>query len=379
MIEWGRRATKLILQGAGLDALQSPPRAIATVFAARARKEPCYCYCLEWKMKRGIVLAPEEPIWDIRHLDELIDLWLDHCRNQVSAATVRSYRVQIGHFRRWLAANGPALHWEMRKGDMRRYVAELEAAGLAYSTRKGAVKRLRSMLLWANQTNRTEGVDYRSWVPRPRGSLPVRIAAPILDLMALLRASEQSPYPTRDRAILAVLLGTGLRRGEAAALNVGDVEIYADNSGTLVVRSAKVVEGREAHWRVVAFDAPTGCHIRAWVDEYHKDGPLFPSMRRPGRLGGQGIYKVVKRLIALAGLSDKLQGPHDLRRNFATYFARQRRGDVNGQLISKQLGHSSFTMTATYSLQDAEDLREIMASPFLLIENIKRRGEESEI
>lgn len=332
-------------------------------------------------MKRGIILAPDEPVWDVRHLDALIELWLEHCRNQVAAATIRSYRVQIGHFQRWLAVNGPRLNWELRKEDMRRYVAELEAAGLAYNTRKGAVKRLRSMLLWANQTNHTEGIDYRSWVPRPRGSLPVRIATPLLDLMALLRASEHAPYPARDRAILAILLGTGLRRGEAAALNVDDIEIYADDSGTLIVRNAKKVEGREAHWRIVAFDAPTGRHIRTWLDEYgRKSGPLFPSMRRPGRLGGQGVYKAIKRLIALAGLGEKLQGPHDLRRNFATYFARQRRGEVNGQLISKQLGHSSFTMTATYSLQDAEDLREIIASPFLLIEQIRRRGdEESEI
>lgn len=328
-------------------------------------------------MKRGIVLVPDEPVWDVRHLDELIDLWLEHCKVHVSAATLRSYQVQIAHFRRWLAQNGPALNWELRKDDMRRFVADLEASRLSYSTRKGTVRRLRAMLHWANQTNRTEGVDYRPWVPRPKGSLPVRVAAPILDLIALLDATERSPFPTRDRAILAVLLGAGLRRGEATALNIDDVEIYADDSGMLIVREAKIVAGREAHWRIAAFDASTGRYIRAWLDEYgQKSGPLFPSMRRPGRpvrLGPQGIYLAIKRLIALAGLDDKLQGPHDMRRNFTTYFARQRRGEVNGQLISKQLGHSSFSMTSIYNLQDADDLREAIASPFLLIETERKR------
>jgi integrase/recombinase XerC len=329
------------------------------------------------KMKRGIVLAPDEPVWVVRDLDALIDLWLKHCQSRLPAATFRSYRSQMGHFRRWLAANGPALNWELRKEDMQRFVSDLETAGPAYNTRKGAVKRLRSMLHWANETNRTEGVDYRSWVPRPKGSKPVRVAAPILDLINLLEAADRSPYPARDRAVLAVLLGAGLRRAEASALNVEDVEILADGSGTLVVREAKVVEGRENHWRIAAFDAPTGRYIRAWVDKYdRRSGPLFPAYRGGrDRLGDQGIYKVVKRLIALAGLSKKLQGPHDLRRNFTTYFARQRRGAVHGQLISKQLGHSSFAMTSTYNLQDAEDLREVIASPFMLIEALQiQRG-----
>ncbi len=318
--------------------------------------------------KRGIVLDPDEPIWDVRHLDALIALWLQHCYSTALASTVDGYADQIAHFRRWLAQNGPAMRWEMRRADMQRFVNCLEGVA-AYNTRRVIVTRLRSMLRWANETGRTEGIDYRSWVPTPKGSQPVRVAAPILDLIALMESTGRSAQPYRNRALLAVMLGAGLRRGEASGLNVDDVEIHADGSGTLIVRKAKVVEHRDQQWRVVAFDGSTGRYIRAHLDELDRtSGPLFTVARGRRRMTPNRLYAIVKDLIVSAGLSDKIQGPHDLRRNFTTYFARQRRGEVNGQLISKQLGHSSFSMTTRYNLMDAEDLREIIVSPFALME-----------
>lgn len=324
-------------------------------------------------MKKGIVLLPDELVWDVRYLDALIQLWIDDCHTRLPAKTVDGYADKIEHFRCWLAENGPELGWELRKRDIQTFAVSLETAGLAFNTRKDVLRRLRACLRWAAETGRTEGVDYRSWVPKARGSVPVRVAAPILDLIKLMEAAGRGRYPARDRAILAVQLGAGLRRAEAAALNIEDVQLYADGSGTIIVREAKVVEGRDRQWRVVAVDAPTGRHLRTWLDACGRtSGPLFPSMRGGKRLTPQGIYKAVKALIDLAGLGDKLQGPHDLRRNFATYYSRQRRGEGHGQALSRQLGHASYRMTSQYNLQDAEDLRETMISPFALMENYEQ-------
>ena len=101
----------------------------------------------------------------------------------------------------------------------------------------------------------------------------------------------------RDRALLAVLIGTGVRRAECASINVEDVQLDADLSGVIRVR-AKRVKGREIHERLVAFDRYAGKHIAFWLDVYNVTrGPLFPSQRHDQeRLTAQGVYKIVKGL-----------------------------------------------------------------------------------
>ena len=98
--------------------------------------------------------------------------------------------------------------------------------------------------------------------------------------------------------------------------------------------------------------------------------PFDPHLEEGAEISLERLSRETRKaLIELAGLSDKLAGPHDLRRNFATYYSRQRRGEAHGQALSKQLGHASYRMTSQYNLQDAEDLREAMASPFALMES----------
>lgn len=209
-------------------------------------------------------------------------------------------------------------------------------------------------------------------MPAPSGSAPLR-KAPALDVLRrLLAAVDQSPYPSRDRALLAVLLGTGVRRTECAGINIEDVQIDANKSGVITVQ-AKRVKGREIHARHVAFDPATGAYIRAWLDELDCQGatagPLWVSKRYDqNRLTTVGVYKAIKKIITLAGLEEQIKGCHDLRRYFATFYSRRRRGEAYGQLLSKQLGHSSYRMTAHYSLQDVEDIREAIISPFALME-----------
>jgi site-specific recombinase XerD len=210
--------------------------------------------------------------------------------------------------------------------------------------------------------------DFRSWVPPARGSAPGRQAASIEMLEQLMEATLTTEHPIRNMAILAVLMGTGVRREECAGLNVEDLNFAPDQSGSLWVR-AKVVEGRDVHERLVAFDQATGVYLGNWLKCYQTfKGPLFPALRGThGRLSGQGIYKLVKALIERAGLEGKIQGPHDLRRAFSTHFERQRRGEGHGRLLSKQLGHARYAQTTQYSLQDVEDMREVLVSPMMLM------------
>lgn len=334
-----------------------------------------------------INFSPPKPQLDAQLLDALIDLWLCDCCLRIKPYTFDRYREKINYTRRWWELVGPTVNWVMEEETLRHFERwlreERTRAGevLSYNTRKDALRRLRQVFAWAYRAGYLSK-DYSDWVPAPSGSAPLR-KAPALDaLRRLIEACAQSPYPLRNQAIIAIMLGTGVRRAECAAINIEDVQLYADGTGTITIRAAKEVKGREVQQRLVAFDAATGVYIRTHLDALAKDGytrgALFLSRRfDQERLTSMGIYKAVKQVIRLAGLETQIQGPHDLRRYFATYFSRSKRGEGFGHLLSKQMGHSTYRMTAVYSLQDVDDVREELVSIFALLEEEERRqGDE---
>ena len=321
----------------------------------------------------SIRLDPERLALDARRLDALIVLWLRDRHRRITPRTATGYEEKLRYFREWWQSVGEALGWQLTEDallDFNTYLSGYISrfgSPLGYHTRKDCLRRLRQIFIWAHRKGYVAR-DYSGLVPSPEGSAPLRTATPLDQLRQLIAAADQAPYPLRDRAILAVLLGAGVRRAECASIDIEWIQISADGSGELQV-AAKRVARRDTHRRLVAFDSATGKHIGAYLDECGRTaGPLFTSGRKSDRrLKPNSIYKAIKRLIVLAGLEGQIQGPHDLRRNFTTYYNRHRRGESHGQLLSKQLGHSSYRMTADYSLQDVEDVREVLISPFALL------------
>ena len=141
---------------------------------------------------------------------------------------------------------------------------------------------MKQMLRWAKSTDRIP-VDLSDWIPVVEGSAPVTGGARHGSGGKTDRGGASRSGP-RDMAILAVFLGTGIRRAEASGLDVTDVTMYADLSGTLAIRKAKKVRDRTVQARLVAFDSATGHYLAAWLDHLPPAGPFFPtSSRGPGR------------------------------------------------------------------------------------------------
>jgi integrase len=324
--------------------------------------------------RRGTInLNQDDFLWDVRGLDALLQQWLDqHCYLKLKRATADVYADKIQHFRNWLAQKGPAMNWEMREADFYRFREDLEETELGFNSRNDVHRRLRSALKWAFDQEKTFMGDipfnFTAWIPPARGSAPARTAAPLSALEKMLQAAHQTESPIRNQALLVVLAGTGIRRAECSTIDVETLCFFPNSSGHFKV-SAKEVENRIVHERYVAFDAETGKYIQAWLAVYKKkSGALFPSTRFGNdRLSPIGIYRVITQLAELAGVEAGLHGPHDLRRMFSTWFERKRRGEGYGRLLSKQLGHANYTQTTKYSLQDVEDIREVLISPVALI------------
>lgn len=318
--------------------------------------------------------TPALPVLDGADLAWLLDEYVDACRVRLrEPATADGYAFKLAWFKRWWSVAGPERQWQLTKADMGlferwlRSVPSRTGKPLSYNSRNDVVRRLREALHWAFREGFTEQ-SYAGWVPKVEGAPPRRRAASVEDLQRLMDAAAESQFGARNRAILAMLMGVGLRRAEVARLDVGDVVLDADGSGQAHV-VGKRTKARAEGERDVAIDAASGHILGAYMDASGlTTGPLFRG-RGGKRLTAMGIYKITKRLIADAGLEDRIQGCHDLRRAFTTWFLRVHRngGAFTAKLLQEQLGHTSFATTAQYLLTEVDDIRDSMVSPVSLM------------
>lgn len=329
-------------------------------------------------MLEEIELSPDEPVFSARSLDALIQKWLDWTLNDLGemdsvgnlrSVTVGGYASKIAYFRRWWVKAGPALNYELREPDFITFNRWLTTkSGLSYNSRKDVLRRLSQMFKWACEKNHTKR-DYSSWLPDADGSAPLRTPAPIAALHQLIQAAGQSDNPRRNQAILAIVIGTGMRRSECASLRIEDIALAADGSGTITIHRAKRVRNRDVQGRIVIFNQQAGRYIRSYLDALARnDGPLFPGRWREKPMRPESLDRIVAGLIADVGLKGQIQNLHDLRRLFITYFRRNRKGEQFDRLLRMQVGHASAAMTDHYDLSGVEALRDDLIDPFGLME-----------
>ena len=143
------------------------------------------------------------------------------------------------------------------------------------------------------------------------------------EIRALFEAcGEAGPQAARDAALLAILLGCGLRRTEAARL---DIEHLDRTEATL-----RVI-GKGNHERIAPMSAGVRTALDAWlVARGDAPGPLLCAMTGKGnritrrRLHTESIRLILKRRARQAGI--RLCTPHDLRRTFITSLLDQSNG-----------------------------------------------------
>lgn len=176
--------------------------------------------------------------------------------------------------------------------------------------------------------------------------------------VALLRAvaGDDGPTGRRDAAILALFMGTGMRRKELATLALADLDM-ASGRGVLIGKGDKAREFFPAPGALAA--------LMDWLAiRGHQAGPLFCPIRKGGALGLDayltpgGVSYIIERRRALAGVAHMT--PHDLRRTVAGDLL-----DAGADLstVQKTLGHSDPKITARY---DRRGSRAVAAAGKLL-------------
>lgn len=271
-----------------------------------------------------------------------LDRFLGFLRAEQSASphTLRAYARVLSEVAAGLGDR--PLHAASRF-DLRAYLAR---AGGAPATVAQRLAALRAYFRWALREGRiTDDPTTLLARPKVRVSLP-RVLEPA-EAEAVVEHPISSATPRgdaelRNRAILELAYGAGLRVSELAALDVTDVDAA---EGLVHVRQGK---GRKD--RRVPIGPPGVAAVEAYAAG-RVAGPLFLNPAG-GRLGTRSIYTVVHR----SGVQNGLAGvhPHAMRHSFATHLL-QNGADIRS--IQEMLGHASLSTTQRYAAVDLDRLR----------------------
>ena len=240
---------------------------------------------------------------------EMIDsflTWLVEKKNS-SENTIMAYRNDLGQFWTFLTESSSAQSWAgVTEGDILAYLRDIESREYAPATvarKMAAVRSFFHYLVLSEVLADDPTLQVGASAPvRPSPSqLSHQVAQQLLDSVTL-----QTPLALRDRALMGLVAGVGLKTSQVVALNREDLELGLAG-GTLSVRSRRGLE------RVVALTAPVAEDLALYLDKAwpHLAGtvraeelpnlPLFLNARG-SRLSRQGLWLVLKERGEEAGL-----------------------------------------------------------------------------
>ena len=274
-----------------------------------------------------------------------------------SGNTLAAYRRDLLAYEAYLAERGLTLD-QVGEAVVIDYVGHLGASGRKPSSVARALVAVRSLHRFCVEEGQA-GADPTGDVDPPRVPQGLPKALSEEDVASLLAAaSGQDPLGRRDRAILEVLYGTGMRISELVGLSLADLALEDG-----LIR----VFGKGAKERLV----PIGSFGRSSLDDYlappgrpalvpkrwarRGDAEAVFLNARGGRLSRQGAWGIVSHYGARAGLGGRLT-PHVLRHSCATHML-DHGADI--RVVQELLGHASIATTQVYTKVSAERLRSV--------------------
>ena len=284
-----------------------------------------------------------------REVEEYL-LWLEVERGR-AANTIAAYRRDLVAYAQFLHGRGlsPAGVTEPVVED---YVAFLRASGKAPSSVARALVAVRALHRFlveegAAAADPTDAVG----APRVPQGLPKALTeAQVESLLAAVTGVDDRAR--RDRAILEVLYGCGLRISELVGLSLPDLDL---DGGTLRAY------GKGSKERVV----PVGRFAREALAEWlprrmrlavHREDAVFVNLRGR-RLSRQGAWLILRGYATQVGLADRLS-PHVLRHSCATHML-DHGADIRA--VQELLGHASISTTQVYTKVSTERLWKVYA------------------
>jgi len=280
--------------------------------------------------------------------------WLSVERGRATN-TISAYRRDLVGYEEFLRSSGLEVADATRQA-VERHMAAMARAGIGAGSRARALTAIRGLYRFRSEEGLGDS-DPTLDLPVPRVGQRLPKAISEEEVLKLLdSAGGTGPRDLRDRAMLELLYGTGMRVGELVGLSLGDI---GSDSGLIRVL------GKGHKERLVPLGRFAAQSLEHWLDQGGRpelvprrwarkgDSEALFINARGGRLTRQGAWEVIALRARSVGLGDKVH-PHVLRHSCATHML-ARGADV--RVVQELLGHASVSTTQVYTKVTVEHLR----------------------
>jgi integrase/recombinase XerC len=268
--------------------------------------------------------------------------FLRHLRERNSSShTIKAYSGDLANFtvyagsRRWKSIDHIVI---------RGFLSQLYDKGLGKTSVARSLAAVRSLYRWLAQ----EGVVEQNpakLVATPKLPKKLPRVPTIEEMNSVLDGAmpEAAAFPERDRLMLELLYGCGIRNSELTGINVEDIRLSAE---------AILIRGKGKKERYVPFGesvknalAPYLPLRQVTIAEAHKSTPALLVNRRGGRLTTRSVGRIIKKIATAKGLSADVH-PHTLRHAFGTHLLEE---GADLRAIQELLGHERLATTQRYT------------------------------
>lgn len=302
-------------------------------------------------------------------MDQLAQLLAEHddwltVERGLAHNSLLAYRRDLRRYEAFLRAAGETDPGTIGENTVHSYVTHLESLRdddgrriLAPSSVARAVVAVRSFHKFCAREGFVER-DPSEEVGAPRVPQGIPKALDEDEVDALLHAVEgNDPLALRDRALLELLYGTGIRISEAVGLDLDDIDL---EDGMLRVlgkgnKERVVPVGRGARVALEAYLRHGRLTLRPTRTRKASDADAVMLNARGGRISRQACWAIVRRAGDRVGLGDRLS-PHVLRHSCATHMLNH---GADLRVVQELLGHASISTTQVYTKVSPERLRAV--------------------
>ena len=267
----------------------------------------------------------------VRHLRE---------RNS-SPHTIKAYSGDLAEFSAYAGSRG----WgDIDHVAIRGFLSQLYEKGLGKTSVARALAAVRSLYRWLAQ----EGVVEQNpakLVATPKLPKKLPRVPTIEEMNSVLdgQMPEVAAFPERDRLMLELLYGCGIRNSELTGINLDDIRLSAE---------AILVRGKGKKERYVPFGESVKIALASYLParqasltEIRKNSAALLINRRGGRLTTRSVGRIIKKIAVAKGLSPDVH-PHTLRHAFGTHMLEE---GADLRAIQELLGHERLATTQRYT------------------------------
>lgn len=268
-----------------------------------------------------------------------------------SLHTIKAYQKNLKEYVEFLKSKSIRKLDKVSRQDIVLYLAKLKDKHFSASTiaqNIASIRTFHKFLLREKFTSTLPTAELE--LPKKPKMLPDVLSIEEVELL-LSQPSGLDPKKVRDKAILELLYGTGLRASELVSLAIGEVDLELG-----FIRCY----GKGSKERVV----PLGSYAKQALSEYAQHARPLLARRsssdafflntRGEQLSRQGCWLIVKGYASQAGLR-KIY-PHSLRHSFATHLLE---GGADLRSVQELLGHAFVSTTQIYTHVSRDHLREV--------------------